>query len=361
MNSLDRDFARFVDTGEPAALGRVYDASAAELLALATRLVGNPVEAEDLVQATFVAAIESASSFARGSRVMPWLVGILNNRVREFRQGRERVAAKDHQQSLGQTSTQAANQEVPEPTTSDPTPIQHLPAKELDSTVAQAIEARRRCWGGNRPFKLGTPSYMSPEQAVSGERDVDSRADIFALGVLGFELLTGAPPLDRETVSNSTWPELVSLIQERPAPRPSSYLAHTDPARARRLRGDHRRADVACRDGQRCARSTPRSDRVTPAPRKTRFRLAANLDRMGLVAHRTPKMVSVIQFTHPPSPSFPRTGGTSCSPDHPNPADRLSHPFSQPSTHELTPLQPRHSARNPHQHGRRRVEFCCAR
>lgn len=45
--------------------------------------------------------------------------------------------------------------------------------------------------------------------------------------------------------------------------------------------------------------------RVTPAPRKTRFRLAANLDRMGLDTHRTPKMVSVIQFIHPPSPSFP--------------------------------------------------------
>ena len=44
--------------------------------------------------------------------------------------------------------------------------------------------------------------------------------------------------------------------------------------------------------------------RVTPEPRKTRFRLAANLDRMGLDTHRTPKMVSVIQFIHPPSPSF---------------------------------------------------------
>ena len=45
--------------------------------------------------------------------------------------------------------------------------------------------------------------------------------------------------------------------------------------------------------------------RVTPEPRKTRFRLAANLDRMGLDTHRTPRMVSVIQFIHPPSPSFP--------------------------------------------------------
>jgi len=41
-------------------------------------------------------------------------------------------------------------------------------------------------------------------------------------------------------------------------------------------------------------------------------------------------------------------GDSKCSPDHPNPTNRVSPPFSQPSTHELTPLQPMHSARNPH-------------
>src|SRR5690606_26639312 len=137
VNSLDRDFACFVRTGEPAALGRVYDATASELLALATRLVGHPVEAEDLVQATFVAAIESANSFALGSRVMPWLVGILNNRVRQFRQTRERVATKVHQHGRMAESLWTppmTSSAATEPTASDPTPAQELEGKELDAS-----------------------------------------------------------------------------------------------------------------------------------------------------------------------------------------------------------------------------------
>lgn len=93
MQELDRDFALFARTGDPAALARVYDASAAELLALATRLVGDPVEAEDLVQATFLAAIESAGTFGAGRRAMPWLVGILTNRARRLHRARRAAAA----------------------------------------------------------------------------------------------------------------------------------------------------------------------------------------------------------------------------------------------------------------------------
>lgn len=83
---------------------------------------------------------------------------------------------------------------------------------------------------------LGTPNYMSPEQAASDGRDVDSRTDIYALGVLGYELLTGAPPLANETVARKSWAEIVRLIQERPAARPSERVA--EPELRRQIRGD---------------------------------------------------------------------------------------------------------------------------
>lgn len=85
-NPEDRLFAKYKLTGSPRALGRVYDLVAPELFDVAKHLAGDPLDAEDLVQRTFVTAIERASTFRDEERLMPWLVGILANHAKsEFR------------------------------------------------------------------------------------------------------------------------------------------------------------------------------------------------------------------------------------------------------------------------------------
>jgi RNA polymerase sigma-70 factor (ECF subfamily) len=77
MTSLEALFEHYRAGGELAALAEIFDRTAPSLTALGVHLVRDPVEAEDLVQATFVAAIEGAGSFQAGRRLEPWLVGIL--------------------------------------------------------------------------------------------------------------------------------------------------------------------------------------------------------------------------------------------------------------------------------------------
>lgn len=89
-SAVDRLFARFCRTGDAAALGKVFDRTAPELLRVACWLAGNRADAEDLVQRTFLAAIESREAFA-GGRAMPWLLGILGNHVRRLRKERART------------------------------------------------------------------------------------------------------------------------------------------------------------------------------------------------------------------------------------------------------------------------------
>lgn len=80
-----RLFLRYVDKGDPVALGRVFDLLAPELLALAMHLTRSREAAEDALQETFLAAVESAARFDRGRALEPWLVGILVNRARKAR------------------------------------------------------------------------------------------------------------------------------------------------------------------------------------------------------------------------------------------------------------------------------------
>ncbi len=91
--TIDRRFRRFCETGDPDALGDVFDATAGRLMRVALWLARNRNDAEDLLQRTFLQAIETREQFRIGEPVLPWLIGLLGNQTRKLRSERDRTAA----------------------------------------------------------------------------------------------------------------------------------------------------------------------------------------------------------------------------------------------------------------------------
>jgi eukaryotic-like serine/threonine-protein kinase len=155
--------------------------------------------------------------------------------------------------------------------------------KVIDFGVAKALHARLTDHTLTEARQLlGTPAYMSPEQ-VENTLDVDTRADVYSLGVLLYELLTGAPAFDSKKLLSAGYTEMLHIICQVEPPKPS--------ARRPELRGDldwivmkalekdrdrrYASANALADDVQRHLRCEP----VVAGPPTTRYRLGKFIRR----------------------------------------------------------------------------------
>src|SRR5262249_25082457 len=107
----------------------------------------------------------------------------------------------------------------------DTTPV----VKVIDFGIAKALgqELTDKTLFTGLAQMVGTPLYMSPEQAGMSGLDVDTRSDIYALGVLLYEMLTGTTPFDKERFKTAGYDDIRRIIREEEPPTPSTRLSES--------------------------------------------------------------------------------------------------------------------------------------
>jgi serine/threonine protein kinase/predicted Zn-dependent protease len=119
--------------------------------------------------------------------------------------------------------------------------------KVIDFGIAKATGQRltEKTLFTNFAQMIGTPLYMSPEQAQMSGLDVDTRSDIYSLGVLLYEMLTGTTPFDSQRLKTASYDEIRRIIAEEEPPKPSTRMS--TPGNAAATTSRHSDRDELCR------------------------------------------------------------------------------------------------------------------
>ena len=102
--------------------------------------------------------------------------------------------------------------------------------KVIDFGVAKAVSQKlteKTMFTGLGQI-VGTLEYMSPEQAQPNQLDIDTRSDVYSLGVVLYELLTGDTPFDKQRLRSAAWDEMLRIIREEEPPKPSTRLSSSE-------------------------------------------------------------------------------------------------------------------------------------